>query len=93
MQNAIDLVLGLILGLFHVILTAIASIERVLRATLIPMGIGVEGQNIVLLVVALVLIIGAIRFLGGIFAILITIVLVLLALHVLLPAIGMHGAG
>lgn len=88
MQHAIDLTVGLILGLFHVIVTAIASIEGILRATLIPLGIGPAGQNIVLLVVALALIVGAIRFFGGIFTILVTVVLVLLMLHVLMPALG-----
>ncbi len=88
MQTAIDQVMALMLGLFRIIVAAIASIEGILRSALVPMGIGVEGQNIVLLVAALVLIIGAIRFFGRIFAILITIVLVLLVLHVLLPALG-----
>ena len=90
MQNATGQVIALILGLFHIIVVGIASIEGILRATLVPMGIGVEGQNIVLLLAALMLIIGAIRFFGGIFAILITILLVLLALHVLMPAFGMR---
>ena len=90
MQQAIDLVLSLILGLFHLIVLGIASIEGVLRATLVPMGIGPAGQNLVLVLVALVLIIGAIRFFGGIFAILITVMLVLLMLHILLPALGVR---
>ena len=90
MQQAIDLVTSLIFGLFHLIVFAIASVEGVLRATLIPMGIGTTAQNIVLLAVALVMILGAIRFFGGIFAILIIIVLALLMLHILLPDLGLH---
>jgi hypothetical protein len=90
MQHAIDLLLSLILGLFHVIVAGIAAIEGILRTALATMQIGTEGQNIVLLVVLVALIIGAIRFFGGIFAILITIVLVLMMLHVLLPGLGAH---
>ncbi len=90
MQQAIDLATSLIFGLFHLIVLAIASVESVLRATLIPMGIGPVGQNIVLLAVALVMILGAIRFFGGIFAILIIIVLALLMLHILLPDLGLR---
>ena len=91
MQHAIDLVLSLIFGLFHLIVAGIAAIEASLRSALIPMGISPAGQNILLLVVALLLIVAAIRFFGGIFAILITIVLVLMMVHILLPAVGMHG--
>ncbi len=78
MQQAIDLVLSVIFGLFHLIVLGIASVERVLRDTLAPMGIGTDGQNIVLVLVALALIVGAIRLFGSVFAILITIVLALL---------------
>ncbi len=88
MQHAIDLVLSLILGLFHLIVLGIAAVEAVLRDALAPMGIGAQGQNVVLVLAAVLLIVGAIRLFGGIFAILITIVLVLLMLHILLPALG-----
>ena len=91
MQHAIDLVLSLILGLFHLIVLGIGAIEAVLRDSLAPMGIGAQGQSVVLVVAALLLIVGAIRLFGGIFAILITIALVLLMLHILLPALGAHG--
>ena len=91
MQHAIDLLLSLITGLFGLIVAGIAAIEHVLRDALMPMGIGRDGQNVILLVVAVVLIVGAIRLFGGIFAILITVVLVLLMLHILLPALGAHG--
>ena len=91
MQHAIDLLLSLIAGLFGLVVAGIGAIEHVLREALVPLGIGTEGQNIILLLVAVALIIGAIRLFGGIFAILITIVLVLLMLHILLPALGAHG--
>ena len=83
MQHTIDLLLALIAGLFGLIATGIGACERVLRDALAPTGIGHDGQTVILLVVAIVLIIGAIRLFGGIFAILISLVLVLLILHTL----------
>ena len=91
MQHAIDLLVSLIAGLFALIVAGIDAIEHVLRDALAPMGIGAQGQSAILLLVAVVLIVGAIRLFGGIFALLITIVLVLLMLHILLPGLGAHG--
>ncbi len=93
MQHAIDLVLNLILTLFHLIVAAIAAVEAVLRDALAPTGIGTTGENIVLLVVAAALIIGAVRLFGGIFALLISIVLILLILHILVPGLRLDGLG
>lgn len=88
MQHVIDLILSLIAGLLGLIIAGIGAIEHVLRQALIPMGIGRQGQNAILLVVAIALIIAAIRLFGGLFAILISVVLVLLVLHILLPHFG-----
>ena len=91
MQHATDVVTGLILTLFDLIVAGIAAIEGALRHVLIQMGIGHEGQTLVLLALAVVLIVAAIRVFGGIFAILISVVLVLLILDVLFPGLGTHG--
>ena len=91
MQHAIDLLLALILGLFHAIIVGIAALEGILRSALVSIGVGTEGQNIVLVIVLVALIIGAIRFFGGVFAILIAVLLALMVLHVLAPGLGAHG--
>ena len=91
MQHAIDDVVSLIVGLFGLIVAGIGAVEHILRDALIPMGIGREGQNLVLLLVAVALIIGAIRVFGGVFAVLISVVLILLILHIVLPGLGAHG--
>ncbi|WP_428376947.1 hypothetical protein [Lichenicoccus sp.] len=88
MQHAIDLILGLALTLFHLIITAIAVIESVLRDVLAPMGLSHGAENAILLVFAVLLIVAAIRIFGGLFALLLTIVLVLMVLHILLPGLG-----
>jgi len=90
MQQAINAIITLIVGLFHIVIVAIAAAETVLRESLAPLGLDTASQNVVLIVTALFMIIAAIRFFGGIFAILCTAVLVLLMLHTLLPALGMH---
>lgn len=91
MQHATDIVTGLILTLFDLIVAGIAAIEGALRHVLIQIGISHEGQTLVLLALALVLIVAAIRVFGGIFAVLICVVLVLLMLDVLFPGLGTHG--
>ncbi len=88
MQHAIDLILGLVMTLFHLIIAAIAVIESVLREVLAPMGLGHGAENAILLVFAVLLIVAAIRLFGGLFALLLTIVLVLMVLHILLPGLG-----
>ena len=90
MQHATDVVTGLILTLFDLIVAGIAAIEGALRHVLIQMGIGHEAQTLVLLALAVVLIVAAIRVFGGIFAILISVVLVLLILDVLFPGLGTY---
>ncbi|WP_428390589.1 hypothetical protein [Lichenicoccus sp.] len=49
MQHATDVVTGLILTLFDLIVAGIAAIEGALRHVLIQIGIGHEGQTLVLL--------------------------------------------
>ena len=87
MQHAIDLILGLLSTLFHLIIAAIAIIEGVLRDVLAPMALGHGAENAILLVFAVLLIVAAIRIFGGLFALLLSVVLVLMVLHILLPGL------
>ncbi len=87
MDQAINFLLTLILGLFGLIITAIATIEDFLRGLLTEAGISGQVQSIVLIVTAVLLILAALRLFGGIFGVLITIVLILLVVHILVPGI------
>jgi hypothetical protein len=87
MTQALNLILSLILGLFGAIMGAIAWTEDFLRGLMTRAGIPEEFQNPVLIIVAVLLILAAIRVLGRVFGVLIAIFLVLLLLHILFPEI------
>lgn len=91
MDRAINFLLALILGLFGLIIAAIATIEDFLRRLLTEAGISGEVQGIVLIVTAVLLILAALRLFGGVLGVLITIVLILLVVHILVP--GMYVPG
>ena len=92
MDQVINLLLALILGLFGLIITAIATIEDFLRGLLTEAGISGQVQGIVLIVTAVLLILAALRLFGGILGVLITIVLILLVVHILVPGIHLPSA-
>jgi hypothetical protein len=88
MNSAIDFVLTLILRLVAAVMAVIGVIEVALRRLLVDAGINGELQSAILIVVAIMLIIGALRLLGGVFGLLITVLLVLLIVSLLMP--GLH---
>ncbi|WP_342629960.1 hypothetical protein AAC691_10165 [Nguyenibacter vanlangensis] len=88
MDRLIALITSLLLGLFGLIVTAIAMIEHVVRQILAGMGILGELQTALLVILLVALIVGAFRVFGGVFSILIGTVLVLILLHALLGVAG-----
>jgi len=91
MQQAMEFFEHLIFGLFALIMTAIAAIELLLRDWLTRAGVTGQLQSVVLVVTAVLLILAALRLFGGIFGLLITIFLILVVVHVLVP--GMQAPG
>ncbi|GBR00903.1 hypothetical protein GLI01_16170 [Gluconacetobacter liquefaciens] len=88
MERAIAIVTGLLVGLFSLILTAVAAIENLAREILASGGIRGEFQTALLIVLLVTLAIGAFRLFGGVFAVLIGVVLMLILLHALLVTAG-----
>ena len=88
MTSAINFIETLILRLVAAVMAVIGVVEDALRRLLVEAGIRGELQSAILVVVAILLIIAAIRLLGGVFGFLITILLLLLILNVLMP--GLH---
>ena len=88
MNSAIDFVLTLILRLVGVVMAVIILIENALRHLLEQAGIHGQTQSAVLVVAAILVIVGALRLLGGIFGLLITVLLILMILNLLMP--GFH---
>jgi hypothetical protein len=90
-DQAINFLLALILGLFGLIVTAIATTEGFLRDLLTEAGIGGQVRTIVLVVTAILLMLAALRLFGGVFGVLITLVLILLVVHILAPGFRVLG--
>jgi hypothetical protein len=88
MTPAIDFVLTLILRLIAAVMAVIGVIEVALRRMLVSAGINGELQSAILIIAAILLILAALRLLGGVFGLLITVLLVLLIVSLLMP--GLH---
>lgn len=84
MDHALNLVLGLLLELVHLVVAAIAVIEGFARHLLAAVGIGGELQTILLVVLLVLLIVAAFRVFGGVLGLLLAIVLLILLLHAVL---------
>lgn len=77
----LETLIGLLLGVFVVI-------EGFFRSLLVHAGVPENLQQILLLVVAVLLIIGILRIFGGLLRFLLIVFLILLALHILVPTLG-----
>ena len=84
MQHAIDVVLGLVVTLFDLVVAAIAIIERFARHALGQIGINGQPQTVILVLLVIALIIAAFQVFGRLFAVLIALVLLLILVHALI---------
>ncbi|MBB2202346.1 hypothetical protein [Gluconacetobacter tumulisoli] len=89
MDHAIAIVTGFLLGLFGLIVSAIAVIEHFARQILASVGIVGELQTALLVILLAALIVGAFRMFGGVFAVLISAILILLLVHALFATTGL----
>lgn len=80
-----DFVVALVLRLATLVMQAIGIIDAFLRGVMSRAGIGSQAQDIVLVAVAVVCIVAALRVFGGLLRFLIIVFLILLLMHVLLP--------
>ena len=81
MDHALNVVLGLLVWLFELVLAAIGFIEGGARHLLSQAGITGPLQGALLIVLAVLLVVAALRVFGRVFAVLLLVVLVLLLLH------------
>jgi hypothetical protein len=92
MDHAIAVITSIIYALAGLVMQLIAFIDGLLIGFMNDLHVPPHIQTILLVVVAIALIIMAIRLLGGVFATLIVILLLLLVLHRIDPGLGMtHG--
>ena len=81
MDHALNVVLGLSIRLFELVVAAIAFIEGGARHLLSQVGITGPLQGALLIVLAVLLVVAALRVFGRLFAVLLLVVLLLLLLH------------
>jgi len=88
MDHLIDLVVSLILFLGSLVFAVVGFIDGFLASLMNAAHIPPQAQLIILLVAAIIIMAYAIRALGGLFAVLLVILLALLLLHQAFP--GLH---
>jgi hypothetical protein len=86
-NQALSGLLHLIVSLLDLILAAIATIEVWLRGQLTQLGVPAQTQNVLLIAAVIILILAGFRLFGGLFRVLIVALLVLLAVHLLIPVL------
>lgn len=80
--------LNLLVGLLDLILNGLAALEGWLRVQLTSLGVSPDVQPIILIVVAVLFLLLALRVMGGVIRLIVLVFLVLLILHILMP--GWH---
>jgi hypothetical protein len=85
--RAINALLQLLIQLGHILLDGIVAIEVWLRTQLAMFGLPPAIQTAVMVAVAVVLILAALRLFGGLIRVAVILLLLLVVLHVLLPII------
>ncbi len=92
MTHAIDLVIAILLTLAEWVLTAIGVVDAFLATLMTSAGLPPNLQILVLIIVALMLAVFAIRLLGPILSVLLIILLVLLIAHRMVPGMQLPPA-
>jgi hypothetical protein len=86
-KNVINSLLHLIIELGDVIVGWIVIIEMWLRAQLMQLGVAPQLQTVILLALAVVLILGALKLFGGLIRVAVVLVLILIAIHIMMPVL------
>lgn len=87
LRHAIGIILGVILQIGKVIVDWIVAIELWLRVQFAQFGLSPVIQTTILVVIAVLLVVGSLRFFGGLIRIAVILVLLLIAINILVPAI------
>lgn len=85
--HAIETLLQLVIQLGDLMITGIVGIELWLRAQLAMFGLPPAIQTALLIALAAMLILAALRLFGGLIRVAVILVLMLILVHVLLPVV------
>lgn len=86
-QTLLDKLLQLLIEFGNLVTAAVIALEIWLRDQMSQFGVSPPIQTAILLAVAVVLILGAFRMFGGLIRVAVVIILLLIGMHILLPAI------
>jgi hypothetical protein len=87
LQTAIDTLLKLLIQFGLAVAAILTGLELWLRGELQQLGVPHTAQTLVLLVVAAFLVLGAWRLFGGLIRLAVVLILLLIAIHIVLPVI------
>jgi hypothetical protein len=85
--KAINSVLQLLVQIGNLIVAGLIAFELWVRAQLAAVGMAPSLQTVVMLSLAALLILGALRLFGGLIRAIVILVLILIAIHILLPVL------
>jgi hypothetical protein len=87
LENAIDALLNLLKQFGLAVAAILTSLELWLRSELQQLGVPHAFQTLILLVVAAILVLGSLRLFGGLIRVAVVLILLLIAIHIVLPVI------
>ncbi|WP_428487623.1 hypothetical protein [Rhodopila sp.] len=85
--RALEALLHLLAQLGELVLAGILAIELWLRAQLSQLGVSPPIQTVLLIALAVLLIVAALRLFGGLIRVAVILILLLVVIHVLLPVL------
>jgi hypothetical protein len=86
-EHVINTLLQLLVRLGNIIVGAIVTIELWLRGQLTQLGLPRAVQTVILLALAAFLIVGSLRLFGGLIRAAVVLVLLLIAIHIVMPLV------
>ncbi len=87
LQSAIDTLLRLLTQFGLAVAAILTEFELWLRGELQHLGVPHAIQTLVLLAAAVLLVLGSLRLFGGLIRIVVVLILVLVAIHIVMPVI------
>jgi hypothetical protein len=85
--NAINSLLHLLVQIGDLLVAGLVAVELWVRGQLATFGLPPAVQTVIMLALAAVLILGSLRLFGGLIRIIVLLVLILIAIHILLPVL------
>jgi hypothetical protein len=85
--NAVNSILQLLLRIGNLIVAGLVAVELWVRGQLAAAGMAPSLQTVVMVSVAALLILAALRLFGGLIRAIVILVLILVAIHIVLPVL------